>query len=179
VVDEEAPDGCCVSGSGTAVSGLSALYLHQQRRLVLVHADGGLEVELRDREWEVATVSPVATATSAPTHWAPFGLLDMINGGGAILASRLVVAFGRPPTAHVQLRGTGLFGAYCLPRPRAVRVDGQPLEFVYDSVSGLLQVPMVRSANGAELTVEFPGRFRRRFGGARAAGAAEQRAASA
>jgi hypothetical protein len=32
------------SGSGTAVSGLSALYLHQQRRLVLVHADGGLEV---------------------------------------------------------------------------------------------------------------------------------------
>ena len=44
VVDEEAPDGCSVSGSGTAVSGLSALYLHQQRRLVLVHAEGGLEI---------------------------------------------------------------------------------------------------------------------------------------
>jgi len=158
--DEDAEE-CDVTGGGTAngaASGLSALYLHQARRVELVPAGAALPLTLADREWEVATVSPLATATSAATHWAPFGLLEMLNGGGAIVASRLVVTFGRPPTAHVRMRATGLFGAYCQPRPRAVRINGQPLEFVYDGASGLLQVPMVRSSDAAELTIEFPRR---------------------
>ena len=156
--DDDA-DECDVSGGGTAsgaVSALSALYLHGARRVELVPEDGAHALTLADRQWEVATVSPLTTAAGSATQWAPFGLLEMLNGGGALVSSKLISAFGRPPSAHVSLRATGLFGAYCQPEPRAVRVDGQPLEFVYDSASGLLQVPMVRSAGAAELVIDFP-----------------------
>ena len=52
----------------------------------------------------------------------------MLNGGGALVASELSRRglFGGALWAHVQLRASGEFGAYCQPCPRSVRVDGEP-----------------------------------------------------
>ena len=156
-----AEDECDVAGAAesAASSGLSAVYLHQQERVHVVGNDEAVELRLTDREWEVATVSPIATARDNSAHFAALGLLDMLNGGGAIASSRLSAPFGRGISATVQLSATGTFGAYCMPEPRAVRLDGQPVEFVYDAASHMLRVPIERAAAEAELVVEFPRRW--------------------
>ena len=83
-----------------------------------------IELRLEDKEWEVATVSPVATANGGSTLWAPFGLVDMLNGGGAVRRSRLSMGLGTrfSAVAKVQLRATGDFGAYCAPRPHSIKL---------------------------------------------------------
>ena len=95
-----------------------------------------IELELEDKAWEVASVSPVATANGGSTLWAPFGLLDMLNGGGAVSSSRLSMGLGTrfSAVAKVQLRATGDFGAYCEPRPHRVKLDGRSVAFGYDEV---------------------------------------------
>ena len=79
----------------------------------------------------------------------------------SLLPLQLIVeptAFGA--VARVRLRATGEFGAYCLPRPQRVKLDGKLVDFGYDELTGLLRVSMDRQATDAELTVEFPRRLR-------------------
>ena len=49
----------------------------------------------------------------------------------------------------------GEFGAFCEPRPRSVRVNGEPVAFTHDE-HGLLRVDMPPSGEALELSVEFP-----------------------
>ena len=50
---------------------------------------------------------------------------------------------------------TGSFVGYCQPRPRAVKLDGRQVPFVHDAQSGMLTVPMQRTATPAELSLWF------------------------
>ena len=109
------------------------------------------QVRLAKREWEVVSVSPVQADGSH--SWAPLGLLDMMNGGGAIVSSTLGGGFGRAPTARVVLRATGEFGAFCSPQPHQVRVNGAKVPFTYDHASRLLTVKLERDTKPVELNV--------------------------
>eukprot|EP00908_Phaeocystis_cordata_P007187 Transcript_1783.p1 GENE.Transcript_1783~~Transcript_1783.p1 ORF type:complete len:589 (-),score=246.71 Transcript_1783:205-1905(-) len=130
---------------------------------------------LEPREWEVFTVSALERRDGV--SWAPLGLVQMLNGGGALVASELSRRglFGGALWAHVQLRASGEFGAYCQPCPRSVRVDGEPAEFQHDAATGMLRVALPVDAAPVELMVEFPkagprvsvGREPRGGGGAR------------
>ena len=91
-------------------------------------------------------------------RWAPLGLVRMLNGGGALVASELSrrgLFGGGEVAAHVTLKAGGEFGAFCEPRPRSVRVNGEPVAFTHDE-HGLLRVDLPPSGEALELSVEFP-----------------------
>ena len=81
----------------------------------------------------------------------------MLNGGGALVTSELNRRglFGGALYAHVTLKAAGEFGAFCEPRPRSVRVNGEPATFTHDE-NNLLRVDMPPSGDAVELLVEFP-----------------------
>ena len=90
------------------------------------------------------------------THARPVAW-QMLNGGGALVSSELSRRglFGGALHAHVTLKAGGEFGAFCEPRPRSVRVNGEPAAFSYDEHS-MLRVDMPPSGEPVELLAEFP-----------------------
>ena len=142
-----------------------AMFQYNSRRLSLLGRDEASHVTLALREWEVATLARVTTLGGV--SWAPLGLVGMLNGGGALEATQLRRAppairpvLSLNPLGHVhasaQLSAAGEFGAYCQPAPRAVRVNGVTVDtWTHDAASGLLQVPMARAAEAAEVVADF------------------------
>ena len=132
----------------------------QSRELIHLGEGEAHSITIASRDYELFTVAVVEHSGRA--SFAPLGLLSMFNGGGAIVDSELVKGPLRAPQARVSLRATGTFGAYCEPRPRQVRLEGrkEPLDFEYDDESGMLSVPLPRSADAAQLIVDFPRMWR-------------------
>ena len=129
-----------------------AMYSYRKRELNVVGADEAVPIEVARREWEVVTASPIQRV--GHVSYAPLGLLDMINGGGALLSSELNNAVLQAPTARTVIKATGEFGAYCSHKPRQVLVDGSSVDaFAYDDASGLLTVQLPREAKEAEISV--------------------------
>ncbi|EOD06251.1 hypothetical protein EMIHUDRAFT_249968 [Emiliania huxleyi CCMP1516] len=125
-----------------------ALYTHRAEGLRVLGAEDAVEVRLAAREWEIVVVAPVRA--EGEVRWAPLGLLDMLNGGGAVLSSSL--ALSSPPgeaAATAVVRAAGRIGAFARPAPLEVCVDGSPVRFEYDEGSGLLTVNV--AADGAEV----------------------------
>ena len=113
-----------------------------------------MEFDLAPRDWELVTVSPLQRA--GDLSWAPIGLLQMLNGGGAVISSSLHNGLGpRGVLARMVLRAGGLVGAYCSERPVSVRANGAPVEYEYDELSGLLTIPLPRAANLLEVSVRW------------------------
>lgn len=131
-----------------------AVYTRREATCRVLSASDVSTIRLAEREWELATVSPVSTAGAV--HWAPLGLSEMLNGGGAIVSSSLTAAgLGRAATAATELRAAGDFVAYASPAPAAVKLDGVRVPHTYDAESGLLRVSMPREARRVELSVAF------------------------
>ncbi|KAG7370171.1 raffinose synthase [Nitzschia inconspicua] len=142
-------------------SGSFAVWSHRTSDLrVLPDGDVFIETKLDPQEWEVFTVESIQQCDEI--EWAPFGLRDMINSGGAIInVGRLEETitttnstFGedagngrwrRTTTAEMSARGPGRFVAYCQPAPSRimltseVSVHSSQLEFSHDSRNGLLE----------------------------------------
>jgi hypothetical protein len=73
--------------------------------------------------------------------FAPIGLVDMYNSGGAIEA--LNCTRDLPGcTIKVRGRGCGRFGAYSSTKPRHCMVDMKEEEFTYNAEDGLLTVKL-------------------------------------
>ena len=147
----------------------SVLFGQRSRQVVKLAEGEAHAFTLAPRDYELFTVSRVEN--SGRTSFAPLGLLNMMNGGGAIVDSALTSGPLRPLQARVVLSATDTFGAYCEPCPRQVRLEGQgPVDFHYDKASALLTVELPRDVLEAELVIDFPRQWR--AGGA-ASGAAE------
>jgi raffinose synthase len=81
-------------------------------------------------------------------RFAPIGLVDMFNSGGAVegLTYHLLGGDGSTSTlgseavalACMEVKGCGRFGAYSSVRPRKCTLGSAQIEFKYDSSSGLV-----------------------------------------
>ena len=71
--------------------------------------------------------------------FAPLGLLDMYNSGGAVEALNCTMDLSRC-TIKIKGRGCGQFGAYSSTKPKCCMVDMKEEEFTYNAVDGLLTV---------------------------------------
>lgn len=142
-------------------SGPFAVWSHRTGKMnVLPNGDSSIEAKLDPHEWEVFTMEPIQTGEFV--QWAPIGLGDMINSGGAILHTGLLdeavittnSTFGEDAsdgrlrhttTAEVSSRGSGRFVAYCEPAPSRIIVDSgstlraSQLDFSHDPASGMLE----------------------------------------
>ena len=116
-----------------------------------------MEVKLNHREWEIFTIVPVETVGGV--RWAPFGLADMMNTGGALAATELRDLGGGRVAATATSRGPGRFVAHCAPAPARVVLerDGaageEVVPFRYVAESGQLTFDLLRSSE--RLRVEW------------------------
>lgn len=71
-------------------------------------------------------------------QFAPIGLVDMYNSGGAIKALNYINNDSSQCTVKIKSRGCGRFGAYSRTTPKSCFIDGKREEFDYDAKNGFL-----------------------------------------
>ncbi|KAJ1403274.1 Glycosyl hydrolases 36 [Sesbania bispinosa] len=114
---------------------------------------GKLEVSLETLQCEIYTVSPIRVF-GHDVQFAPIGLLDMYNSGGAIeaLDSTMDVA---QCIIKIKSRGCGRFGAYSNVRPKCCIVDMKEEEFSYNPEDGLLTIELDSGGNSTDIEFIF------------------------
>ncbi|TVU12355.1 hypothetical protein EJB05_45996 [Eragrostis curvula] len=132
-------------------NGDCAVYRHSSGELVLLLNGAALPISLKVLEQDILTVSPIKDLAPG-FRFAPIGLVDMFNSGGAVEGltyhlldgAKLLDDNGSTSGSEdvglvcLEVRGCGRFGAYSSVRPRkCILVSGQ-VDFSYESSSGLL-----------------------------------------
>ncbi|KAF8036642.1 hypothetical protein BT93_C2386 [Corymbia citriodora subsp. variegata] len=146
-------------------SGDSAIYCHKSRDLIVLPYNVAMPVSLKVLEHDILTVTPIKVLAPG-FSFAPLGLINMFNAGGAIEGLRYEVKGGAElselgteyagegnvmagqrvenrsnelvGTVHVEVKGCGKFGAYSSTRPKTCKLGMNEVEFEYDAASGLL-----------------------------------------
>ncbi|ERN00911.1 hypothetical protein AMTRI_Chr03g139800 [Amborella trichopoda] len=146
--------------AGPDWNGEAVVYAHKSGEVIRLPKGATIPVTLNVLEYELYHICPLKEI--APNTWfAPFGLLDMFNSGGAVEqvdvkklegseqfdgeVADLGMAVsplseGRTEAAVVTMtvRGCGRFGAYCSQKPLGCKVDSVDTLFEYDAPNGLL-----------------------------------------
>ncbi|XP_019154552.1 PREDICTED: probable galactinol--sucrose galactosyltransferase 2 isoform X2 [Ipomoea nil] len=141
-------------------SGDTVIYTYRSGEIVRLPKGASLPVTLGVLEYELFHISPLKDI--APNiSFAPIGLLDMFNSGGAVekyevhlvsdkpehvdgevVSSEVPTCLSenRPPTATISLtvRGCGRFGIYTSQRPLKCSLDGAITDFNYNTDNGLV-----------------------------------------
>lgn len=82
-------------------------------------------------------------------HFAPIGLINMYNSGGAVEDC----TFGDGIT--IKARGSGLFGAYSSKKPHSCKVDKEDKDFTYNSENGLLIVNIQSESSFKDIHIVY------------------------
>uniref|UniRef100_A0A0V0IQR0 galactinol--sucrose galactosyltransferase n=1 Tax=Solanum chacoense TaxID=4108 RepID=A0A0V0IQR0_SOLCH len=121
-------------------NGDSIAYCFTSGKVVFLPRVASLPVTLKVLEYEVFHFSPVKEVVRN-ICFAPIGLMDMINSGGAIDQYEVHSDdTSQSPTATVSLkvRGCGRFGVYISQIPLKCSVDGAETVYNYNKEYGLL-----------------------------------------
>ncbi|PON85234.1 Glycosyl hydrolase [Trema orientale] len=112
-----------------------ALYSFSSGSLIAMPKERSFEVSLGILKFDVFTVAPIRVFDQN-LQFAPIGLLDMYNSGGAVQS----LQYKSDPTCvvKVQVRGSGRIGAYSNRKPKYCSVDMKGKLFVYNAKEGLL-----------------------------------------
>lgn len=113
--------------------------MHFAGDLFYLPKNGSIPVTLKPREYEVFTVVPVKKLSSG-VSFAPIGLTEMFNSGGAIV--ELNYETEKQGNVGLKVRGCGVFGAYSTKRPKRVTTDSKETEFEYEEESGIISITL-------------------------------------
>lgn len=126
-------------------NGDCAVYRHRSGELVVLPYNVAMPVSLKVLEHDVFTVAPVKVLGGG-FNFAPIGLVDMFNAGGAIEGLVYEVRGGGEENVsdefvgvvRMGVKGCGKFGAYSSAKPRRCLVGSKVVDFGYNSDSGLM-----------------------------------------
>ncbi|KAG6492312.1 hypothetical protein ZIOFF_047266 [Zingiber officinale] len=149
-------------------SGDCVAYRQTSGQLLVLPHQAAIPVSLMVLEHEIFTVSPIKDLAPG-FRFAPVGLVDMYNAGGAVvgLTYHVLKDSGSAATEHeavamvcMEVKGCGRFGAYSSVKPRRCLLgSAAPAEFAYDSSSGFLAVHLESMPKGDRkvhnLVIEF------------------------
>ncbi|KAG7023090.1 putative galactinol--sucrose galactosyltransferase 2 [Cucurbita argyrosperma subsp. argyrosperma] len=126
--------------AGENWDGDCAVYAFNSGSLSKLKRKESVEVGLRTLECEIYTIAPIRVFGN-DIHFAPIGLLDMYNSGGAIETLSHSMDLSQ---CTIKMRGRfcGRFGAYSSTKPSRCTVDLKEEEFTYESGSRLLRVKL-------------------------------------
>lgn len=123
---------------------LFALYMFCSKKLLLSKPSQNTEISLNPFEFELITISPVTTVVGTSVQFAPIGLVNMLNSGGAIES---LAIDGEEKSVQIGLKGTGEMRAFASKKPRCCRINGEEVAFGYDECMVIIQVPWPNSSN--------------------------------
>ncbi|XP_047317130.1 probable galactinol--sucrose galactosyltransferase 2 [Impatiens glandulifera] len=132
--------------AGANMNGDSVVFAHKSGDLIRLGKGESLPVKLKVLEYEVFHFCPLKEISES-VFFAPVGLLDMFNSGGAVEefddnanpVSRINQETWTK-TVALTVRGCGRFGAYSSRRPHKCSLDDIEIGFEYDNDRGLLTV---------------------------------------
>lgn len=113
----------------------------------------GLNITLKTLECDVFTVSPIKVYDKK-IQFAPIGLINMYNSGGALEFIEVFDDFSRYGV-RIKGRGKGVFGAYAGVEPSFCSVNMKEADFEYSNENHFLKVDVPCVANAWELDVYF------------------------
>ncbi|KAI4348186.1 hypothetical protein L6164_008940 [Bauhinia variegata] len=117
---------------------ISSCITTRPKRLVLSEFSENVELSLEPFSFELITVSPVTVLPGKSVKFAPIGLGNMLNTGGAIQS----LAFDENQNSvEVGARGSGELKAFASEKPTACRVDGKQVDFEYHEGMVVIHVP--------------------------------------
>lgn len=140
--------------AGENWNGDCILYAFNAGLLSKLPSRGKLEVSLETLQCEVYTVSPIRVF-GHHMQFAPIGLLDMYNSGGAVEELSCIRDAANCTIVNIKGRGCGRFGAYSNVRPKSCLVDMQEKEFSYNSEDGLLTIKLDGEGNSRDIEFVF------------------------
>uniref|UniRef100_A0A0A0LU62 galactinol--sucrose galactosyltransferase n=1 Tax=Cucumis sativus TaxID=3659 RepID=A0A0A0LU62_CUCSA len=140
--------------AGENWDGDSAVYAFNSGSLSKLKRKESLQVGLRTLECEIYTISPIRVFSN-DIHFAPIGLLEMYNSGGAIETLSHSMDDLSQCTVKMTGRFCGRFGAYSSTQPRRCIVDMNEVEFTYESGSGLLTVKLEDGSISREIELVY------------------------
>lgn len=148
-------------------NGHCALYCHRSGELVTLPHNATIPVSLKVLEHDIFTVTPIK-ALAPGFSFAPLGLIDMYNAGGAIEGLTYETKGGAElsevesgyegegsgaaaeraenrstqtvAVVRMEVKGCGRFGAYSSAKPRRCTLGSTNVDFAYDSSSGLVTI---------------------------------------
>ncbi|XP_015580505.2 galactinol--sucrose galactosyltransferase isoform X1 [Ricinus communis] len=115
-----------------------AVYSFLEEKLKLMKLTERLEFSLEPFTYELLTVSPVHFLTGKLIKFAPIGLVNMLNSGGAIQSLDYEESESR---VKIEVKGSGEMRMFASEEPRTCRIDGAGVEFCYDDYMISIQVP--------------------------------------
>ncbi|KAJ0982661.1 hypothetical protein J5N97_010916 [Dioscorea zingiberensis] len=136
--------------AGENWNGEVVVYSFKSRELIRLPKSAAIPVTLKVLEFDLFHITPVKEITPE-VSFAPIGLLDMFNSGGAVeeisvqsFSDDIPVSGNRSPVATVVLkvRGYRTFGAYSSIRPLKCSLDSVEVECSYDADTGLMTLEM-------------------------------------
>ena len=122
---------------------LFAVYSFRAKNLVLLKPEEEFEVTLDPFNYELFVVSPVKSVPAvkrSDVQFAPIGLVNMLNTGGAIQS----VEFGDEMSevaVKIAVKGAGEMKVYSSERPAGCRINGEEARFVYEESMVTVEVP--------------------------------------
>ncbi|OMO49894.1 Raffinose synthase [Corchorus capsularis] len=119
-----------------------AVYMYQSKKLKLMKSYEKMEVTLEPLNYELLTVSPVAILPKKQIQFAPIGLVNMLNSGGAIQS---LAMDGNENVVRIGVKGRGELRVFASEKPWACKIDGKPFEFGYDEQMVRVEVPWIDS----------------------------------
>ncbi len=108
-----------------------AAWSFKNDRLWTTESETPTSISLASGDWELVSFVPIEQGFAA------FGLVDKLNGTGAILNREW-----QATVCRLMLRDGGQFMAWAEKAPSVVDCDGQSLAFTFDSPSGRLSFPV-------------------------------------
>lgn len=127
-----------------------AMYKFREKKLVLVKPTDNLEISLEPFNFELITVSPVSILANKAIQFAPIGLVNMLNSGGAIQS----LAFD-DDSVQIGVKGTGEMRVFASEKPRACMINGEGVAFAYDGNMVIIQVPWPNTSGFSEIVFLF------------------------
>ncbi|KAL8138036.1 hypothetical protein V2J09_004037 [Rumex salicifolius] len=108
-----------------------AVYSYKSKNLIMLDPSQGVEITLDPFNFELLTVSPLISIpqkNKLVVEFAPIGLVNMLNTGGAIQSVEVDDEAGG---VKVGVKGAGKFMAFASEKPKACKINGEDVEFEY------------------------------------------------
>ncbi|XVE84009.1 hypothetical protein DITRI_Ditri16bG0134400 [Diplodiscus trichospermus] len=127
-----------------------ALYFSQSKKMILSKPAENIEISLEPFNFELITVSPVTILAGKSVHFAPIGLVNMLNAGGAIQS----FAYDDfECSVQMGVKGTGEFRAFASEQPKACKINGKDVRYEYEDHMIIVHVPW--SSPSGLSTIEY------------------------
>lgn len=126
-----------------------AVYMFKDNKLKLMKSSEKLEVSLEPFSFELLTVSPVTVLSKRFIQFAPIGLVNMLNSGGAIQS----LEFDEHTDVKIGVRGCGEMKVFASEKPVSCKIDRVAVKFDYEDQMVRVQVPW--SSSSKLSVVEF------------------------